>query len=288
MTPEVGNGGTTGSVDVTPGPHTVGEIAGVGTDPNDYTDTIGGDCNADGTIILEEGDNAVCTITNTLKIPATITLKKALTQDNTDEANHVGLDEFHMFVTNVDDPGNPIEITMENQQIDAGTYTLSETGPPGFDFVLVSGDTGCPTMVEDMEQFTLESGDDLTCVIFNDDDADASSGQGVAFGFNGLQFTNTGPELGGMDSCVTTTNVPPCVEKQGALTVIVDPLLANPDSSIILWSLTPPGGSSTQVNNCALAGAYPASFDNSINGFGLLCSTFVPGTWNINYAFINT
>jgi hypothetical protein len=60
-------GGTTGAVVSSIGSHTVSETAGTGTDLNNYTSAIGGDCAADGTISLSAGQNAVCTITNTRK-----------------------------------------------------------------------------------------------------------------------------------------------------------------------------------------------------------------------------
>jgi len=243
----------------------------------------------DGTLlgdsILPDNVSEKCTDNKNPKHTATITLKKAITNDNGGEITDplTFTENFLPKIDGVDVSfGETITITTKEP------HTISEAEVVGYSFVLIAGDTDCPSMLG--EEFTVKKNKDITCTIYNDDNGDGSTGgDGVAFGFNGLQFTNIGPDAGGLDSCAATSNVPPCVERQGLLYVIVDTLLANPDSSIILWSLTPPtGGSSSQVNNCALAGAYPASFDNSINGFGLLCSTFVPGTWNINYAFVLT
>jgi hypothetical protein len=61
---DVGNGGTTGQVQVSIGSHTIGEVAGSGTDLSKYTAVIGGDCASDRTVTLAAGDNKVCTITN--------------------------------------------------------------------------------------------------------------------------------------------------------------------------------------------------------------------------------
>jgi hypothetical protein len=61
---DASNGGTTGQVQVSIGSHTVGEIAGTGTDLSLYTKVISGDCASDGIVILAAGDNKVCTITN--------------------------------------------------------------------------------------------------------------------------------------------------------------------------------------------------------------------------------
>ena len=57
------NSGSTGPQAVSPGAHTVSE-SGVGTSLNDMTTVIGGDCAADGTVTLAEGNNKTCTITN--------------------------------------------------------------------------------------------------------------------------------------------------------------------------------------------------------------------------------
>ena len=57
------NSGSTGPQAVSPGHHTVSET-GVGTSLNDLSTVIGGDCAADGTVTLAEGDNKTCTITN--------------------------------------------------------------------------------------------------------------------------------------------------------------------------------------------------------------------------------
>ena len=60
----VGCGGTTGAVEVSAGSHTVGETGAGGTDLSDYTVVKGGDCEADGSVVVEAGDEATCTITN--------------------------------------------------------------------------------------------------------------------------------------------------------------------------------------------------------------------------------
>jgi len=299
LTTEIGNGGTTGSVDVTPGSHTVGEIAGVGTNLNDYSTTIGGDCNADGTIVLEEGDDAVCTITNTLKIPATITLKKVITQDNTDEIDEILpediADSFDLFITNVNDPGNPIEITMENQEIDAGTYTLSETGPQGFEFVLISGDTGCPSMVEDMEEFTIQEGEHLTCVIYNDDDKDAGEGgTGVSFGHKGFQWNTANINAPFSRACNAGTIDDSCIEiiAPGGqpIFLIVDSELKNTQNTLVLWSMTAVQSNQILINNCVLVGIFDSVELSGLGykGFGLTCPIVTAADWNINYAFIET
>ena len=61
----------TGPIDVAPGPHTVSESAGTGTDLANYERTFGGDCAADGSITVALGESATCTITNV--VPGTPT-----------------------------------------------------------------------------------------------------------------------------------------------------------------------------------------------------------------------
>ena len=62
----VGNGGTTGMVNVGAGSHTVGETAGAGTSLIDYTVSYSANC-AGGHIALSPGASATCTITNERK-----------------------------------------------------------------------------------------------------------------------------------------------------------------------------------------------------------------------------
>ena len=64
---DIGNNGTTGAVTLSTGTYTVSETAGTGTDLNDYITTFSGACDVNGDVTLGDGDNAVCTITNTIK-----------------------------------------------------------------------------------------------------------------------------------------------------------------------------------------------------------------------------
>ncbi len=64
---EVSCGGTYGPVTLAAGSHTVSEQAGTNTNPDDYSATIGGDCAADGSVLLAVGEEKTCTITNKRK-----------------------------------------------------------------------------------------------------------------------------------------------------------------------------------------------------------------------------
>jgi hypothetical protein len=59
--------GTTGAVPVQPGSYRVRERGANGTDLSQYNRFIGGDCEFDGSVIVQAGDAAVCTITNVHK-----------------------------------------------------------------------------------------------------------------------------------------------------------------------------------------------------------------------------
>jgi len=76
----VGCGGSTDAVEVTPGEHTVGETGSDGTHVSDYTVVHGGDCAADGTVVVAAGEHATCTITNIRKakppLPPMLTVQK--------------------------------------------------------------------------------------------------------------------------------------------------------------------------------------------------------------------
>ena len=60
----VGNGGATGPVQVTAGPHTVSETGANGTNLSNYTTTFSANC-AGGSVNVAAGTAVVCTITNT-------------------------------------------------------------------------------------------------------------------------------------------------------------------------------------------------------------------------------
>lgn len=184
---EVQNGGTFGPHLLPVGIYTISETAGTDTNLAEYSTSFGGACKEDGTVELKKGKESECIITNTVKIPATITLKKALTNDNGGDALP---DDFEVTLTNVGADGelggiddmtqeierfNAIEPSMGviNFEIPAGTYAFNEkiaedsTATSIYTTVLFAGDTACPSMED--EEFTLEEGQHITCTIYNDD-----------------------------------------------------------------------------------------------------------------------
>ncbi len=66
----VGDGGSTQAQVISPGTHTVSETAAAGTNLSDYNRTFAGDCSANGTVTLAQGDHKTCTIINQRKGPA--------------------------------------------------------------------------------------------------------------------------------------------------------------------------------------------------------------------------
>jgi hypothetical protein len=63
---EIGCGESVSDIELDPGTYAVSEAAGAGTDLGDYDTSIGGACDADGSVDIEAGDDLTCTITNDL------------------------------------------------------------------------------------------------------------------------------------------------------------------------------------------------------------------------------
>jgi len=63
----VGNGGSTGALEVSAGAHTVSETAAPGTNLANYTRTIGGACASSGKVTVAADQSKTCTITNVRK-----------------------------------------------------------------------------------------------------------------------------------------------------------------------------------------------------------------------------
>jgi uncharacterized repeat protein (TIGR01451 family) len=136
------------------GTYTVSETSLTG-----YTQVaIGGDCNQDGTVTLNPGDEKACTVTNDDQAP-TLTLVKSVTNDNGGTA---GVNDFGLTVG-----GTPVT-SGQTLPVNANTpYALNEAGLAGYGFTGFSGDAQCPQALGGT--VTLNEGEDVTCVISNDD-----------------------------------------------------------------------------------------------------------------------
>jgi len=117
-----GNGGTTGAISVSPGAHTVGELAGTGTNLGDYTTVIGGDCASNGSITLVTGDHKACSITNTRK-GGTITVHKVV---NNNDVGTLNAGNFQMTI----DGNNVAQDTPI--PVPVGVHTVSEVDSHGY------------------------------------------------------------------------------------------------------------------------------------------------------------
>ena len=135
------------------GLYTVSETA----DPG-YAVTIGGDCDAEGGIVLELGDVKSCTITND-DIAPTITLIKEVI--NNDEGR-AGENDFGLTIGDTPvDSGQTLEV-IANTPI-----AINENGLEGYNFVGITGDAKCPSALGDTA--TLDLDEHITCTITNDD-----------------------------------------------------------------------------------------------------------------------
>lgn len=132
------------------------------TSQTDYVGAFSDDCDANGNVILGLGDVKTCTLTNTYQAPppppkATLTVIKYVVNDNGGTATS---SNFTMNVsgTNVSTPnGFPGDENGTAVTMDAGSYSVTETGPAGY----ASSTIGCSG--------TVASDDSVTCTITNDD-----------------------------------------------------------------------------------------------------------------------
>jgi uncharacterized repeat protein (TIGR01451 family) len=161
-----GNGTTTGALPEAIGSsHTVSETAVTGTDLSNYQEVIGGACNADGTITLSAGQNAVCTITNSRKpqvrvlktlVPSNDSGKFNLQVNGTTKAADVGNGGDTGFV-NVDVGSNP---------------TVGETAGTGTSLTHYESSISCDNGASSsnagpLSLGTLSAGAKVTCTITN-------------------------------------------------------------------------------------------------------------------------
>jgi hypothetical protein len=136
-------------IDVEPGSRTVSETVVSGYAAGDW----GGDCDANGNVTLEPGDNKTCTITND-DIAPTLTLEKTVVNDDEGTA---GEDDFQAYID-----GGPVDWDAP-QTLDAGSHTASEDVVPGY----VADDWGGDC--DPRGNVTLGPGESKTCTITNRD-----------------------------------------------------------------------------------------------------------------------
>ena len=126
-------------------------------DSGNYDVTFSGDCDSDGNITVEANQTYVCTITND-DIPTPTGTLAVFKQVFNDDSGTSAPGDFSLFVdTTQVASGVP-------QQFEEGTYTISETGPDGYD-AMFSGDCDSDGNI------TIEADQAYVCTITNDDEA---------------------------------------------------------------------------------------------------------------------
>ncbi|MFA6587869.1 MAG: SdrD B-like domain-containing protein [Patescibacteria group bacterium] len=136
--------------------YTLSESGPVGYDKSDWV-CVGGTFDK-GTITLNEGDTATCTITNNDQAPS-ITLIKDVDNGNGGNAQP---NDFKLTI------GGAAALSGVKYDVDANkAYALNETQLTGYNFVSITGDNKCPDVLGG--EVTLDEGEDITCTIKNDD-----------------------------------------------------------------------------------------------------------------------
>ncbi len=144
---------TSGAATTLPaGSHTVSETQQTGYERLSF----GGACASDGTVTLGDGQNLVCTITNHDVAP-TLTVIKHVVNDN---GGSLDAADFTMNVsgTDVSDTSFDGSETGTTVTLDAGSYSVTESGPVGYADSFSAGCSG-----------TIALGETKTCTITNDD-----------------------------------------------------------------------------------------------------------------------
>ncbi len=116
------------------------------------------DCAPNGSITLAVGDVKSCSIVNDDQ-PAHIVLNKVVNK------NHGGTADVNDFGISIDDgsvlSGSTHDVTSNT------SHTLNETGLTGYEFVSLTGDSKCPSVLGG--GVTLNEGETVNCTITNED-----------------------------------------------------------------------------------------------------------------------
>ena len=160
---KMGEAAVTGaSVDA--GSYTLGETGG----PVGYKQQGNWDCGsatvADGKVVVANGATVTCTVTN-VDQPATLTLKKNVDNTNGGNAAPSAFTLKATGPTNVSGAGNSTDVT--GKSVNAGTYTLAESGgPAGY---AQQGAWVCDSNVSVSadSKITVANGANVTCTVTN-------------------------------------------------------------------------------------------------------------------------
>jgi hypothetical protein len=172
------------------------------------------------------------------KEPASITVYHAVTQDNNGQLGP--------YATQFDLKADGTLITGDGQivEINSGdSFQITAADVEGYSFVLIAGDTKCPTNLGD--DIILESGEHINCWVYHDDDfvEGQTGGDGIIFHRNSLLFTYNGfgmaNPLTGVGACVIDGSVSPCIERIGDKDFRVKDTKLNKDSAIVVFNVFP-------------------------------------------------
>jgi uncharacterized repeat protein (TIGR01451 family) len=252
---------------VAAGAHTVGEVQQPG-----YTQTgincVDSDTSAvvgqGGAVTLAAGQHVVCTVSNA-DIPATLTVMKAVTNDNGGTVNAA---DFHLQVDN-------LAVTQGTAtQVAAGTHTVTETPVAGYRMLgIVCTIDGTTTVVPYSAGLSLALGQRVTCIVSNDDVpidlaiTKSDNGAVQVAGGPPFDYTITVDNLGSRDpaagSVITVTDQLPagfsfvtfpanCTAAGQTLTCLLDPAalqVADPPVVLIVTvAVSPSAPSGTYTN----------------------------------------
>lgn len=157
----VGDGGSTGAVQVIAGNHIVGESAVTGTDLAEYVIVISGDCSVGGSVSLQLGDNKTCTITNTKR--GHIIINKL--SDPSGDSQSFSFDTTggsYLAFNLADGQSN-------DQELAPGSYSVTEVGITGWNLTGLSctdPDDGT-TIIGATANIDLDPGETVTCTYTN-------------------------------------------------------------------------------------------------------------------------
>ncbi len=165
---DVGDGGTTNAVTLDRGQHVVSELAGTNTNLSDYISVIGGDCDMQGNVTLNPGDNKFCTITNTKR--GHIIVDKVTDPVNDQQAfifttSGVGYNGFSLRDQDIPN----------DQELSEGTYSVAENIVAGWELTKTSCTSdfaGNNDGIEDISaidpaNINLRPGESVTCIFNN-------------------------------------------------------------------------------------------------------------------------
>ncbi len=126
-----------------------------------YVGTYGGDCDAEGSVIVGSNDHKVCTINN-VDLPANITLIKSVTGTGT-----LALpSSFKMRVDGILVPNTTsVAVTSNAPHVINEDASGTGTVPAGYSFVSITGSPQCPAVLAGTA--TLSEGQAITCTITN-------------------------------------------------------------------------------------------------------------------------